>query len=82
MEKGADKQLACNHGQGQLTLEKGADRELAWNHGRMWSTLERVAEKIGSSEEDQVKMSRHSSCFVEFALVTHASVSPYMLSKM
>ena len=26
-------------------------------------------------------MSRHSSCFVEFSLVTHASVSPYMLQE-
>ena len=34
------------------------------------------------SEEDRVKMSRHSSCFVEFSLVTHASVSLYMLSGM
>ena len=40
--------------------------------------------KIGSSdrEEDRVKMSRHSSCFVEFSLVTYASVSLYMLSEM
>ena len=43
---------------------------------------ETVAEKIGSSEEDWVKMSRHSSCFAEFSLVTHASISPYMLSGM
>ena len=40
------------------------------------------AEKIGSSEEDRVKRCRHSSCFVEFSLVIHASVSPYMLSEM
>ena len=40
--------------------------------------------EMGSSdsEEDRVKMSRHSSCFVEFSLVTHASVSLYMLSGM
>ena len=41
-----------------------------------------VAEKIGSSEEDRVRRCRHSSCFVEFSLVIHASVSPYMLSEM
>ena len=63
-------------------LEKGADKQLAWKHGQMRSTPETVAEKIGSSEEDWVKMSRHSSCFLEFSLVTHASVSPYMLSGM
>ena len=40
--------------------------------------------EIGSSdsEDDQVKMSRHSSCFVEFSLVIHASISLYMLSEM
>ena len=39
-------------------------------------------ERVQDSEEDRVKMSRHSSCFVEFSLVTHASVSLYMLSGM
>ena len=40
--------------------------------------------ELGSSdsEEDRVKMSRHSSCFIEFSLVTHASVSLYMQSGM
>ena len=52
--------------------------ELAWNHGQMRSTPETIAEKIGSSEEDLVKRCRHSSCFVEFSLVTRASVSPHM----
>ena len=63
---------------GNGTAEKRVGRELAWNHGQMRSTPETVAEKIGSSEEDQVKRCRHSSCFVEFSLVTHASVSPHM----
>ena len=37
-------------------------------------------QEIGSSdsEEDRVKMSRHSSCFVEVSLVTHASISLHM----
>ena len=41
-------------------------------------------EETGSRpvKEDRVKMSRHSSSFVEFSLVIHASVSPYMLSEM
>ena len=51
--------------------------ELAWNHGQMRSTPETVAEKIGSSEEDWVKMSAFK-LLVEFSLVTHASVSPHM----
>ena len=51
--------------------------ELAWNHGQMRSTPETVAEKIGSSEEDWVKMSAFQ-LLVEFSLVTHASVSPHM----
>ena len=40
--------------------------------------------EMGSSdsEQDRIKMSRHSSCFVEFSLVTHASVSLHMLSGM
>ena len=33
-------------------------------------------------KEDRVKMSRHSSCFVEVSLEIHASVSLYMLSGM
>ena len=37
-------------------------------------------EEMGSRpvKEDRVKMSRHSSCFVEVSLVTHASVSLHM----
>ena len=57
-------------------------QELAWNHGQGQSTPDtgavRPAEKIGSSEEDRVKRCRHSSCFVEFSLVTHASVNLHM----
>ena len=63
-------------------LEKGAGRQLAWDHGQGQSTPDtgavRPAEKIGSSEEERVKRCRHSSCFVEFSLVTHASVSLHM----
>ena len=33
-------------------------------------------------KEDRVKMSRHSSCFVEVSLEIHASVSLYILSGM
>ena len=59
------------------TAERRVNRELAWNHGQMRSTPETVAEKIGSSEEDWVKMSAFQ-LLVEFSLVTHASVSPHM----
>ncbi len=48
------------------------------DRGSQHRTRETVAEKIGSSEEDWVKRCRHSSCFVEFSLVTHASVSLHM----
>ena len=58
-------------------LATGQQRELAWNHGQMQSTPETVAEKIGSSEDDELRC-RYSSCFVEFSLVTHASVSLHM----
>ena len=57
-------------------------QELTWNHGQGQSTPDtgavRPAEKIGSSEKDRVKRCRHSSCFVEFSLITHASVSLHM----
>ena len=43
LDKGAQKQLVWNHGQGQSTPDTGAVRPLA--------------EKIGPSEEDRVKMS-------------------------
>ena len=62
-------------------LGKGAER-VGDGDGEMRSTPDTVAEKIGSSEEDRVKRCRHSSCFVEFSLVIHACVSPYMLSEM
>ena len=51
--------------------------ELAWNHWQMRSTPETVADKIGSSEEDWVKMSAFQ-LLVELSLVTHACVSPHM----
>ena len=69
----------------------GREKRVGWREeltrvgdgdGQMRSTPDTVAEKIGSSEEDRVKRCRHSSCFVEFSLVIHASVSPYMLSEM
>ena len=67
-------------------LEKGADRVGVEPRTGAVDTRHRsgetVAENIGSSEEDRVKRCRHSSCFVEFSLVIHASVSPYMLSEM
>ena len=63
--------------------QRGEQRELAWNHRQGQST----PDSGDSRREDRVqrqwvKMSLHSSSFVEFSLVTHASVSPYMLSGM
>ena len=72
LDKGAGRQLATGQQRGESA------EELAWNHGQMRSTPETVTEKIGSSEEDRVKRCRHSNYFVEFSLVTHASVSPHM----
>ena len=72
MKKGAERQLVTRQQRGESA------EELAWNHGQMRSIPETVAEKIRSSEEDRVKRCRHSSCFVEFSLVTHASISPHM----
>ena len=68
-------------------VEKGADRQLATGHGQRRSTRdsrEARQHEMGSSdsEKDRVKICRHSSCFVEFSLVIHASVSPYVLSEM
>ena len=79
--RGRERELAAKRAGRQLATgqQRGESaEELAWNQGQMRSTPETVAEKIGSSEEDQVKRCRHSNCFVEFSLVTHASVSPHM----
>ena len=57
-------ELATGHRQRQLTPDTGS-REASQH-------------EIGSSEEDQVKM----SAFQLLSLVIHASVSPYMLSEM
>ena len=43
--------------------------EAAWHEGP--ATVKKIESRC-----------RHSSCFVEFSLVIHASVSPYMLSEM
>ena len=71
LDKGAGRQLAMGQQRGESA------EELAWNHEQMRSTPETVAEKIGSSEEDWVKMSAFQ-LLVEFSLVTHVSVSPHM----
>ena len=38
-------------------LEKGADKRWVTGHGERRSTTDTVAERIGSSEENRVKMS-------------------------
>ena len=46
---------------------------------RSWrGTTDRCSWHRTPSEEDRVKRCQHSSCFVEFSLVTHASVSLHM----
>ena len=67
------------------SVGKGA-REGSWlgttDRGSRHQTPERwdQSEEMGSRpvKEDRVKMSRHSSCFEEVSLVTHASVSLHM----
>ena len=71
VEKGAERQLATGQQRGESA------EELAWNHGQMRSTPETVAEKIGSSEEEWVRMLAFQ-LLVEFSQVTHASFSPHM----
>ena len=61
------------------TGERRTER-LAWIHGGAVNTRETKQHGIGSSEKS-LKMSDSSST-VEFSLVTHASVSPYLLSGM
>ena len=81
VERGRKRELAGQRSWQELATgqQRGESaEELAWNHGQMRSTPETVAEKIGSSEEDRVKRCRHSCYFVEFSLVTYASVSPHM----
>ena len=85
MVRGREEELAWNHGQRQLATgqQRGESAEVwAWDHGQGQSTPDtgavRPTEKIGSSEEDRVKRCRHSSCFVEFLLVTHTSVNLHM----
>ena len=72
-------------GREQLALDSREASRESWRgitdrSSQHW-TPETVGDKMGSSEEDESRW-RHSSCFVEFSLVTHASVSPYMLSRM
>ena len=60
---------------------QAAEEKLAWKNGGAVNTrTERRGDKIGSSEKS-LKMSDSSST-VEFSLVTHASVSLYLLSGM
>ena len=47
------------------------------DRGSQHLTPETVGDKIGSSEEDRLKMSAFE-VLVEFSLVTHASDSPHM----
>ena len=69
-------------------LGKGADE--SWRRdtdreSRQWTPEQRgeAAWHEGPATVKNIESRcRHSSCFVEFSLVIHASVSPYMLSEM
>ena len=69
----------------RLDSREASSRELAWNHGQGQSTPDTGAERRGSMGYGPARVSQDesdSSSIVEFSLVTHASVSPYMLSGM
>ena len=68
-------------GREQLALDSREARRESWrgttDRGSKHRTPETVGDKIGSSEEDRLKMSAFE-VLVEFSLVTHASDSPHM----
>ena len=67
------------------TRQRGSwrrDSRQSWRGTTDRGSQHRTPEQRGEAAWDRVKMSLHSSSFVEFSLVTHASVSPYMLSGM
>ena len=79
--KGAERQLATGR-QGDWTAESWRrDSKESWrgttDRGSQHWTPETGGDKIGSSEEDRLKMSAFE-LLVEFSLVTHASDSPHM----
>ena len=65
----------------QLALDSREASRESWrgttDRGSQHRTPETVGDKIGSSEEDRLKMSAFE-VLVEFSLVTHASDSPHM----
>ena len=69
-----------SRGQGGWTAERQAAE--SWrgstDRGSQHRTPETVGDKIGSSEEDRLKMMSAFEVLVEFSLVTHASDSPHM----
>ena len=81
--RGREWELTTRPSRGQLAAgqQRGEQRELACNirrnKGSQHRTPETVGDKIGSSEEDRLKMSAFE-VLVEFSLVTHASDSPHM----
>ena len=74
-------QLATGPGGEQLALDSREASRESWrgttDRGSQRWTRETVGDKIGSSEEDRLKMSAFE-VLVEFLLVTHASDSPHM----
>ena len=80
-DKGAERQLTTGTRERQLALDSREARRESWrgttDRGSQHRTPETVGDKIGSTEEDRLKMSAFE-VLVEFSLVTHASDSPHM----
>ena len=74
-------QLTTRPSRGQLAAgqQRGEQQRVGVEprRGSQHWTPETVGDKIGSSEEDRLKMSAFE-VLVEFSLVTHASDSPHM----
>ena len=77
----AERQLATGPGGEQLALDSREASRESWrgttDRGSQHRSPETLGDKIGSSEEDRLKMSAFE-VLVEFSLVTHASDSPHM----
>ena len=79
--RGRERELVTGPGEEQLALDSREASRESWrgttDRGSQHRTPETVGDKIGSSEEDRLKMSAFE-VLVEFSLVTHASDSPHM----
>ena len=76
-QRGEQQAVDDGPGREQLALDSRESWRGTTDRGSQHRTPETVGDKIGSSEEDRLKMSAFE-VLVEFSLVTHASDSPHM----